>query len=649
MAGVLFWTHMSSSKLPPFVLLLLLTATIGAYIPGLAGSFIFDDFHNLDSLGFYGGATSWEGVKAFVFSGQSGPTGRPLALATFLLNDQYWPSYPRSFKYTNLLIHLLTGLAVCWASLNLLRALGHDELEATWIAVLGTGFWLLHPFFVSTTLYVIQRMTQLAALFCLFGIAAYLYGRRTLSVRPVAGYAWMLGGLSVGGSLALLSKENGVLLPVLLLIIEACLPPSVSAPRLFRLWKALFLGLPTLAIFIYLARHINFSPDAWPSRPFTQPERLMTEPRIVLEYLWHLLVPSFEGRGLYQDGFPISRGLLHPPATLGSIIALAGLFAAAFHWRRSYPLLALPILFFFAGHLLESTVIGLELHFEHRNYLPAAFLFLPLGGGILWLEKRFSIRLAVTVATMLLVFLAFMTWERATLWSGGYRLISYWALKNPDSPRAQNGLAVVLIDAGKPDEAREVLERAVVRMPDSAHLTIALLMLKVADGTAEAEDFVWAGERLASQPVDAQAVKGVYNLVDFVTYGKAREDYVVLTQRLLERMSESDRYMRFSVFQRFLPFQQGRLYLHQGRPDEASEKFMLAMPLYGNIDSAMEMVTITAEYRYFSHALKLLDAAEKILVGQQDKDLIRSRAAYEADVIRIRRNLEEDLAHGNGH
>ena len=100
---------------------------------------------------------------------------------------------------------------------------------------------------------------------------------------------------------------------------------------------------------------------------------------------------------MYQDGFEISRGVLQPPRTLISIVALSCFFGCAFHWAAKYPLLALPVLFFFAGHLLESTVIGLELYFEHRNYLPAAFLFMPLAAGIVWLSKRFSVRLAVVL------------------------------------------------------------------------------------------------------------------------------------------------------------------------------------------------------------------------------------------------------------
>ena len=552
-----------------------------------------------------------------------------------------------SFKYTNLMIHLLVGLGCLLGNAqSTARPRLRPNRRRPGSPSPSTGFWLLHPFFVSTTLYVIQRMTQFAALFSIYGIAAYLHGRRLLPERTVAGYAWMLAGLALGGVLAVLSKENGALLPVMILAIEACLPQPNPLPKHFRLWKVVFLWLPTLVIFGYLARHINFADDAWPNRPFNQIERLYTEPLIVLEYLWDLVVPKFEGRGLYQDGFAISRGLLQPPWTLFSVVVLAGLFGSALHWRRKYPLLALPILFFFAGHLLESTVIGLELHFEHRNYLPAVFFFVPLAAGIVWLSKRFSVRLAVVVAVILIGFLSFMTWQRATLWSGGYRLITYWALKNPDSPRAQNGLAHVLIDAGRPDEAMEVLKRAVIRLPDSAHLTMALLMLKVADGSADEKDFAWAGERLAVQPFDAQAVKGIYNLVDFATYKKADQKYVRLSQELLQMIAQNDRYARFPLFQRFLPFQQGRLLLHQHRPDDAYDKLLAAMRLYGNIDSAMEMVVVMAGYGHFGHALRLLDEAEGILASQEDKTLIRSRAVYQADVARIRHHLQEDMASG---
>src|SRR5690554_3480367 len=92
-------------------------------VNGTNGGFLFDDYPNLETLGSMGGVTNWETFYAFVFSGWSGPTGRPLSLASFLLDDNTWPSYAPWFKHTNLLIHILCGLLLCWATLLLMRNL----------------------------------------------------------------------------------------------------------------------------------------------------------------------------------------------------------------------------------------------------------------------------------------------------------------------------------------------------------------------------------------------------------------------------------------------------------------------------------------------------------------------------------------------
>src|SRR5690554_7333880 len=104
-------------------LLLIASLSIITYWPGLSGDFLFDDYPNLEALGHLDGVRNWETFRAFVFSGWSGPTGRPLALASFLLNDNTWPSHAPWFKQTNLLIHILCGLLLCWATLLLVRNL----------------------------------------------------------------------------------------------------------------------------------------------------------------------------------------------------------------------------------------------------------------------------------------------------------------------------------------------------------------------------------------------------------------------------------------------------------------------------------------------------------------------------------------------
>ena len=43
------------------------------------------------------------------------------------------------------------------------------------------------------------------------------------------------------------------------------------------------------------------------------------------------------------------------------------------------------VLWFLAGHLLESSFIGLVIAFEHRNYLPSLGILLASIYGMLWL------------------------------------------------------------------------------------------------------------------------------------------------------------------------------------------------------------------------------------------------------------------------
>ena len=313
-------------------LLFLIVVVMLCYWPGMQGGFLFDDFPNLKDLGAYGGVTDWASFKSFVFQGWSGPTGRPIALASFLLDDNTWPSHAPLFKQTNLLIHLLCGLLLCWATLLLVRNLNTvSEHQAQWIAVLACGVWLLHPYMVSTTLYVVQRMAQLATLFCLAGIAVYLYGRLQLATQPRRAYILMSLGLGAGTLLATFSKENGALLPLLILVIEFCLPKQGKPAWQ---WRAVFLWLPSIVIAVLLARYIDFSDNPWPHRNFNQIERLLTEARIVCEYLLHLFVPRIEGNGLYQDGYVISKGLFEPVSTFFAIAFLVVLLAAAFVVRK---------------------------------------------------------------------------------------------------------------------------------------------------------------------------------------------------------------------------------------------------------------------------------------------------------------------------
>ena len=143
----------------PLILPFLLLLTFIVYWPGLSGPFLFDDFANLNALGAYGGVRDLETLRLYVLGGQSGPTGRPISLLSFLLDGQNWPTDPRPFKVTNLLLHLLNGIALFAITRQLLLLMGSlSPNRVTFVASLASGAWLLHPYLVSTVMYPVQRM-----------------------------------------------------------------------------------------------------------------------------------------------------------------------------------------------------------------------------------------------------------------------------------------------------------------------------------------------------------------------------------------------------------------------------------------------------------------------------------------------------------
>ena len=105
-------------------------------------------------------------------------------------------------------------------------------------------------------------------------------------------------------------------------------------------------------------------------RDFTLPQRMLTELRVVIFYISLLLWPQPSRLNLDHD-FAISYSLVDPLTTLISFAIIIILIAAAILIARREPLLSFGILWFFGNLVIESSVIGLELVFEHRNYLPS--------------------------------------------------------------------------------------------------------------------------------------------------------------------------------------------------------------------------------------------------------------------------------------
>ena len=614
---------------------LLLTALV--YFPSLHGGFLFDDLPNLGEMNKYGDMHQWESARKFVMNGIAGSTGRPISLLTFVPQANAWLMHDAMpFKVVNLIIHLLCGVLLFWVTTLLLKAYAYTKEKAEWVALLSASFWLLHPLFVSTTAYVIQRMAQLPLLFSLLAMVSYFKGRGIINSRPIWGYAIMTVSIGLGTILATLSKENGALLPLLILVIEFCNPNKNNKPM--WQWRAICLWLPSLTIAVMLLRYIDLSLNPWPTRPFNQLERLWTEGRVIVDYLNQLFIPRIEGYGLFQDGYIISKGWLTPVSTLFSILFLLGLTVTAFIIRKKYPLVALAILFFFAAHLMESTFLGLELYFEHRNYVAAIFLFLPIAVGLSALSEKITPNIVVLLSILMLAMLATLTWQRAVLWSNTDNLMIYWAQNNPNSARAQATYADLLMKRGHDKEANQVLVKAIQFRPNGA-LMIQLLQQKIKMNEDRQSDFQQLRQQLLIQRIEPDDVMNLRGLVQTVASdSRLAKQYADELVRLLDELiKKNPSYKRYGM-QPLTQFLQGQLYLAKGEIDEAYKHYDTFAIQFHRISLAQAAVADLEHRGYPQLAIQLLNKAERVyhrqLIGSSTNQLImqKLRADIQADM-----------------
>lgn len=440
--------------LPFFCLIVALVATFLAYQRGLSGPFLFDDgpniIHNANlAINDLNPST----LKQAAFSGFSGPLLRPLSMMSFAANYYATGLDTYHFKLTNLVIHLLNGVGIfilTWLLLDFYRKRfepGLSVAHSQWISLAVAAAWLLHPFNLTSVLYIVQRMTSLSALFCIWGLAIFLWGRTRL-YEGKNGWLPMLTSLLLFTPLAALSKENGVLLPLLMLVAEVTLfsfrAEKPSARRFLIGFYALSVAIPAAIALVYLAMHSGWLLAGYKTRNFTLTERVMTEARVVWFYIGQILLPSTAQMGLYHDDIAISRGWFQPVSTALAMAGVVALLGLAYVSRKKAPIIAFGVLFFLAGHLLESTVWPLEIAHEHRNYLPMYGILLMLFFyGLYPLKYINNLRLRQTVAVLLIGLFAFNTFARASKWSNPQDLFQAEVEHHPNSALANGEMGAV--------------------------------------------------------------------------------------------------------------------------------------------------------------------------------------------------------------
>lgn len=471
------------ARIPPLGWLLISFAiTAAIYWPGLVGPLMLDDFANLMPVQrWYTGEQSLADV---VFGNRSGVLGRSLSMASFVASAALGAPTAFHYKLGNLALHLACG----WLAYLLIRRLAERDpalaSRATTASILLASVWLMHPLHVSTVLYAVQRMAQVSALCVLASLLIYVWARlriqrdardqrALLALFVVFPIVWLLG---------LLGKENAAVASMLCLVIEAAYFSDAGRPRAIKAFFAIFVAIPVAITLWILAFRPGLLLEGYNAYDFSLWQRVLTQPRALLDYAGQILLPRGPLMGLFTDDFMPSTGLLTPATTLPALLAMAGISALAVILRKRIPGFFAGWFFFLVAHMVESGFLPLDLYFEHRNYLPSLGLLLAAASLLAAAIQRHSavnanLRPVAIVAGLLLAVLCFATFARVQVWRDTGSIVSQGLQHHPRSLRANLDAATLALRTGRQDVHDAILSQLVASEDGRHRLAGRILML----------------------------------------------------------------------------------------------------------------------------------------------------------------------------
>lgn len=486
-----------------FLLFALLVALLGALVYGLNrdGGFMLDDGHTIvNNTLVQIESLDMDSILYAASSFHAGGSTRPLTMLSFALD--HWRLgglHASGFKATNVVIHALTAVILCFFLRQLLLLAQWPPRKAALYALVVAALWVVHPLQASSVLYVVQRMQTLATLFLVLALWFYLGLRRAeLESRAMWPYAT---GVLVSWALAIAAKEDAAMLPLYLLALELTVlrfrAAAVTREQSLKRIYAAGTLLGAMLFLFWLAPHY-WSGEPFGGRDYNSLERLLTQGRVLVTYLGQILVPLPSSMPFNYDHYEVSRSLLQPWTTLPALLLLLGFAGWALNWRHRQPVFAFGVLLYLAGHFLTSNVMGLEMVFEHRNHLPMLGILLAAADLAGMALKRVRIRplwIGAAVAG-LLVLVTTAGGLRAHIWGDPVRLARYNTEAAPESSRAWTTLGGVYFDLagrknarGNPylDLAIAAVEEGAARTGTAANLSNVVIYKTIQGTVAQAD------------------------------------------------------------------------------------------------------------------------------------------------------------------
>jgi protein O-mannosyl-transferase len=498
------------------LLVLIPLAVLAAFWPTLRADFItWDDDANFLNNPHFRGLT-WRNLR-WMFTTLHMSNYQPLSWLVTCLEYSLWGMHPFGYHATSLAFHMLNAVLFYLVAARLLRLAvpaaddaavaiacgdyaslvgrqrsivgGFGEAERgegvegrvvgaecranpfrvpiSIAAAFAALFFALHPLRVESVAWLSGQHDLQAGAFYLLAVLCYLRACSDEARRR----RWLFGCAALFAA-ALLSKVNGITLPIVLLLLDFY--PLRRLPKDPRQWlepqhrRVWLEKLPLLAVAVaaglvsLVARH-----QTAVLQPLGLGFRIQQVFYGLAFYLGKTAVPAE-----LMPFHPVPLDLRLPPAAVAASAGLVlALTAVLVHQRRRWPggLVAWAYYVVTLLPVLGLLSLGTQLTADRYTYLPC-MAWAVLGGaavlaGLRRLGTRGQHRLAAGLFAVLLL-LAGLSWRQSRLWHDSETLFRHVLALKQDTPEVHNNLGFVLVNQRRMDEGMTEYRKALAIKPD---------------------------------------------------------------------------------------------------------------------------------------------------------------------------------------
>jgi protein O-mannosyl-transferase len=371
-------------------------------------------------------------------------------------------------------------------------------------AYLAGLLFAVHPIHVEAVAGLVGRAEMMCAIGLLGAIILLLH--RPLTILRVFAIVGCL-------AFAILSKEQGMLLPLLMLLLPLSLrvkPPKSERQRQTVLWLAFLVCACTASYIIFRESKLPFEWDTYfldfSEQPMVRCSHLgrVLMPFVLLGHYAQLLIFPFRLSPDY--GGAVIGWVVHindPYLYAGIAVAVIYLAVlAALVVRRSplsrpmravlFCLLAAGALYGMVGNIVS--LIGTNFG-ERLMYLPSAFLMIAASIILTRLPRS----LCILITTIAIVLGSIRTFTYAREWNDRLRFYELTSAAQPKSVRLHMLVAVESLSQGKMGEAKEADRAGRESLPDYPDVWIQSATIALAAGEFDEAD-VYLKRAMEIQP-----------------------------------------------------------------------------------------------------------------------------------------------------